>query len=699
MLKSISCRFIAAFFCFLFPANGVASAACTYTTQLTPVFGSFPHVFSAVTMLRPDNSWIVGSAGFGNHMATLAEHFNGSQWTVVPTPRVPVSPNDSFSTFTSVVALSANDVWAVGGSGVDSSFDQGTAFIEHWNGSAWAVVPSPNVNGDSVFASVTATSTTNVWAAGSYVDLQYPHAHHVLVEEWNGTAWSVVPDPNDAPMTSISATSSTDVWATAGDIQHWNGSQWSVISTLPATAVSADSASDAWAIVSLNQIAHWNGSVWQVVSSPQIGTLTSIAANAPNNAWAVGSNNGAVLTEHWNGSAWSIVTSPAVPSAGLSSVALSGRYAVAVGSHAQGQRQEIEGLNQFWTGSKWRLGTDTIVDHNSNGFGSIYASSANDAWAFGFQQPNFYGSGVLLERWNGTAWSRVDVSITGFAVAGVGGSSPDDIWAAGTGSSSNGCGGNPDAAALHWNGVGWTSTSLVCGEIQAFVNGMADYGPRDVWVVGGYTQQGGMLSILTFPFAEHLTAHGWVEYTMPDDLYNVGFSGGLYAIAGSAPSDVWALGRVGITQAYHFDGTTWSFVNIPFPKAVVSFNAVAAPGANDAWVAGTQSDKRFGGGFTPLFMHWDGNSWTEIPHPAVLHGGIGRLVAVASNDIWAFGASSSQQYVLHWDGAAWSIVRTQLPTGFGIGGAAVIPGTNEVWAVGSYPTAYSSQALSAIFHC
>src|SRR6266550_5340794 len=64
------------------------------------------------------------------------------QWSVVP------SPNGSTSSGLSGVAVvSANDIWAVGSSGSQRSGAQ--TLIEHWNGSHWSVMKSPNPGSSS----------------------------------------------------------------------------------------------------------------------------------------------------------------------------------------------------------------------------------------------------------------------------------------------------------------------------------------------------------------------------------------------------------------------------------------------------------------------------------------------------------------------------------------------------------------------
>src|SRR2546428_245363 len=59
---------------------------------------------------------------------------------------------------------------------------------EHWDGSQWSIVPSPNPGnlGNSLWA-VTALSHDNVWAVGIYQ--ANPGGFQPLFEHWTGTNW------------------------------------------------------------------------------------------------------------------------------------------------------------------------------------------------------------------------------------------------------------------------------------------------------------------------------------------------------------------------------------------------------------------------------------------------------------------------------------------------------------------------------
>src|SRR5581483_3646715 len=105
------------------------------------------------------------------------EHWNGKQWSVVQNPT-----DSDQSVLQGITALTANDIWAVGGN------DAGT-FTEHWNGTKWEVVPSPNLDEPlNTLMGVKALSANDVWAVG----FAEGPGHGLLVqrtltEHWDGS--------------------------------------------------------------------------------------------------------------------------------------------------------------------------------------------------------------------------------------------------------------------------------------------------------------------------------------------------------------------------------------------------------------------------------------------------------------------------------------------------------------------------------
>jgi len=101
---------------------------------------------------------------------TLAIHWNGTQWSKVTTPNVDASLNRLFG----VAAISSKDVWAVGQAVTPDGFGLHT-LIEHWDGTQWSIAPSPNKlpqgnNANSILG-VTVSGLTSLWSVGSFDSL------------------------------------------------------------------------------------------------------------------------------------------------------------------------------------------------------------------------------------------------------------------------------------------------------------------------------------------------------------------------------------------------------------------------------------------------------------------------------------------------------------------------------------------------
>jgi len=136
--------------------------------------------------------------------------------------------------------------------------------------SAWSVVQSPNVGSDNILLAVAAVSTNDVWAVGQFSIVSSPFVFQTLIEKWNGTSWSVVTSPGPGTqnnvLNGVTVVATNDVWtvgnftpASGGEqtlIEQWNGTSWSVVSSpSPSSsfnfldAATADKSSgQAWAV-------------------------------------------------------------------------------------------------------------------------------------------------------------------------------------------------------------------------------------------------------------------------------------------------------------------------------------------------------------------------------------------------------------------------------------------------------------------
>ena len=74
-----------------------------------------------------------------------------------------------FNEFFDVEVVTSNDVWAVGYAYTHNGLNFDT-LIEHWNGTSWIIVPSPNQPKTiaNELRSVAVSGTTTLWSVGTF---------------------------------------------------------------------------------------------------------------------------------------------------------------------------------------------------------------------------------------------------------------------------------------------------------------------------------------------------------------------------------------------------------------------------------------------------------------------------------------------------------------------------------------------------
>src|SRR5262249_4441608 len=224
---------------------------------------------------------------------SLAAHYNGTSWSIFPTPNA--GPN--FNTLFGVVAT-GGQAWAVGVR-QNGNF-QDRALVEHWDGKSWQIVdvPQPGAGRDMLF-SVSALSPSDVWAVGQQ-QVTEDGPFSTLVEHWDGHTWSVVPAANPGSSGNsfygVLAEPSGNVWA----VGQQNG------------AIGPDQP----------LIEPWDGKQWTGVPRPSHGTKSGALFSidgSNDHLVAVGQTEDAVaaaqpLVETFDGGGWSDAAVPAVPS-------------------------------------------------------------------------------------------------------------------------------------------------------------------------------------------------------------------------------------------------------------------------------------------------------------------------------------------------------------------------------------------------
>jgi hypothetical protein len=415
-----------------------------------------------VVAFSASDVWAVGSDYDENtgSIAPVTGHWNGSSWTRGGGPSI----GSNNSTLFNVAKGTSGDLWTVGkGRATGSSVDE--AYVAHRTGGLWNVVPD-QTDGSMMNAlyGADAVSSNDVWAVGST-----GVSARTLVERWDGSAWNIVASPNVEPsasvgsyLWSVSGTAYNDVWAVGHSrsgaspeqtlTMHWNGSSWSIVASPNDGAganflygVDALSTSDAWAVGSSSTdkplAMRWNGTQWNVVTTPDMGYdahLRDVYVLSANDAWAVGSyHTGSsspdqTLVLRWDGTAWAQVTSPNV--AGVSNYlravsAISATDAWAVGY--SGQTGSTQALTLHWDGTAWSQ-VSTGVAAPMSALYDVEAVQSGHVWAVGSYSNG--GEQTLVMRWNGTSWNMVgspnvnDERNTMYAVTAA---ATNDIWAVG----------------------------------------------------------------------------------------------------------------------------------------------------------------------------------------------------------------------------------------------------------------------------
>src|SRR5262249_51538644 len=111
----------------------------------------------------PTDVWAVGSHLFDyDDIRAAIAHWDGSQWQVVPSPD-PRPGGQGDSELSGVAAISPTDIWAVGTVG---AFGNLQTLSEHWDGTGWSIIPSPSPGNRSALFGVTALSDGTVAAVG-----------------------------------------------------------------------------------------------------------------------------------------------------------------------------------------------------------------------------------------------------------------------------------------------------------------------------------------------------------------------------------------------------------------------------------------------------------------------------------------------------------------------------------------------------
>jgi len=291
----------------------------------------------------------------------------------------------------------------------------------------------------------------------------------------------------------------------------------------------------------------------QQLSTVPYAPLASVSANAANNAWAVGRDDGSALLEHWNGAKW---TASALPAGGC---------------NASDSSCELTGVSVDPTGGAIAVGNG-ILDAG--------------AWV-----PT-----PLAYQWSGSAWRTLPLpsTIPYLSLAHVKAFSPSNAWAVGTATDSAGTVSTP--VVTHWNGTSWTqSPTPYTTTLSLTMNAVSGSSPSDVWIAGK-AQTRAYRAHVAHSVLEHFDGRAWSQVAVPDDT-------GLVDLAALSATDAWALTADGVVL--HWNGTAWTAAT-----RFVGGTALAAASPTNVWVGGIIVNGKLS------LAHYNGTTWTTSSAPA-----------------------------------------------------------------------------------
>lgn len=334
----------------------------------------------------------------------------------------------------------------------------------------------------------------------------------------------------------------------------------------------------------------------------------------------------------------------------------------------------------------------TNASSNYNSLSAVEMLRPNDVWAVGAEGDSAGPKQLLVERWDGSAWSIVPVAppagATNSYLVALSAVSSNDMWAAGyyfiPGSGML-------TLTLHWDGSTWSQVpSVSVSGYNSYLNSLDAVARNDVWAVGYADFGPGPTRTLVI----HWDGSRWTEVADAGPTSDAS----LYGVTATGPNDVWAVGNYygpdgsGYeTFIEHWNGTTWSVIPSPNVGPNNYLNAVSASGPKNAWAVGKREPST--NSSLPIMLHWDGTAWSvvSIPYIGSDPGALESVQAVGPYDVYAAGYYWSpsnhkyQPYILHWDGSTWAMAGTEQP-GYRynfIYGVAALPG-GDTWIVGNY---------------
>jgi hypothetical protein len=264
------------------------------------------------------------------------------------------------------------------------------------------MLSTPHLPGhpSSIFWGVSCTRATNCWAVGSYVTDRHEDDTAALIEQWNGSTWSIVASRNQFDSTvlyHVSCASATSCLAVGGYVsdatgyaytEHWDGTTWSPVFSRHIVASESSELGGVSCATTLSCVA---------VGNYALEVPTSTTQN---------------LADVWTAPATLVQDLPVNPSTTVDSQLISddcprASTCVAVGDEVF-TANHVKTLAETWNGSTWSI-MPTPDAYRSRNIELLDVSCvrSSDCFAVGLDFGAHHVTTTLAERWDGHTWTVV----------------------------------------------------------------------------------------------------------------------------------------------------------------------------------------------------------------------------------------------------------------------------------------------------
>lgn len=357
------------------------------------------------------------------------------------------------------LAFNGNDLYAGG-----SFTHAGSMAVNHiakWNGTAWSALKGGVLGGIGYVFDIVIDGG-NVYIGGDFTSAGGKTAHHVA--RWDGSDWFALPGSMPARVEDLAVVAGQVYIVNVQrghEIRTWTGSDWVVSHTTRAGGVSdlIGVQNKLYVAGDFNQadttrangIAQWDGTQWHTFGQGigSWGAAWTLRGNQQGIAIANGFNAAGDLwnstTAHWNGENWSSLGSDV-------EVVMPGEHGIYAIKQVQLPESRRGVVVVKWNGTAWSAITSALWGYYTDPVVFVILERGTDLYVGGsFEYAGDVAANNIV-KWNGTAWSALGAGIEGVPedMLFIG----DDLYVGGW----FGRAGDVDAQNIaRWNGSQWSA--------------------------------------------------------------------------------------------------------------------------------------------------------------------------------------------------------------------------------------------------